>query len=191
MTKEDSTVSKAAHAIGMDNKKCIQKWGCNYFVAYRNYYSAGEDGDPDWDLLETNHLATTTKGRYGKTYHLSKRGITWLQQELNVTILMEKDREERYQLDEESIQEIEEIWNWIKENDVFAYLVDDDMDINILLSSDDLSSFLEWKYLEYEDEIDAKITGYGVSVRFSELLMFKASAKQIWELRPDGMREEL
>lgn len=189
--KEDSKISKASHAIGMDIKKCIQKWGRNYFVAYRNYYSAGENGDPDWDLLEANHLATSTKGRYGKTYHLSKRGITWLQQELNVTILMEKDNEERYQLDEEAIQEIEEIWSWIKYNDIFTELVDDDMDIAIHLSCDDLLSFLDWKCLDFEDEIDAKIAGNGVIVRFSELLMFKASAKQIWELRSDGMREAL
>lgn len=187
----NSKIAKASHAIGMDDKKCIQKWGNKYFVAYRNYYSTALEGDPDWDELENNNLATSTQNKIGKTYHLSKRGITWLQQELNVTILLERDSEERYQLDKEENQEIEEIWNWIKENDIFSCLVDDDIDIKIIFSCDDLLSFLDWKCLDYEDEIDAKITQDGVSILFSDLLMFKASAKQIWELRPDGMREAL
>lgn len=191
MKTENPKISKAAHAIGMDDKRCIQKWGNKYFVAYRNYYSTASDGDPDWDELENNHLASSIKSKCGKTYHLTRRGLTWLQQELNVLILLEKDNEQRYKLDKEAIQEIEEIWNWLKENDIFTCLADNDLNVEIIFSCDDLLSFLDWKCLDYEDEIDAKITQDGVSILFSDLLMFKASAKQIWELRPDGMREAL
>ena len=187
-----SMLNMAKHAIGMDNRKIFRKYGKECFIAYRNYYSVGPDGDSDWEGEFVKHgLATRYANKQGVIYHLTREGFEWLEHETGVIIYDDDHPEEDYALSDADTEEIKQVWDYIKENDIYAWDDPDEMDTEILLESGQLDDFFE-SYFCYGGEIPAMLCSYGVMVRFSDLIGAKVSGRQIWNLRPKtGMREEL
>lgn len=186
-------IDMAKHAIGMGNRSTFTKYGKEYFVAYRNYYSVNLERNSDWDDLVKHGLAIAHDTANGVNYHLTPDGVSWLGKEISVTILDTDEKEQRYKLDEEDIKRIKEIWEYIQVNDIYAWNDEDHFDVQILFSPYDLDTFFpEFTTYSEDDGIPAKISSYGIEVKFTDLLDFKISGEQIWEFRPETeMRENL
>ena len=185
-------VNMAAHAVGMGNKTTFTKYGKECFISYRNYYSVSPDGHPDWEELVRRGLAMEYASNRGVTYHLTEAGMEWLQKETEIVIYDEDHPEEDYDLAGDDIDEINQIWGFIKDNNIYAWNNTERLDVEILIESDMIDNFCEQYVCDSECSIPAGLTSYGVSVKFTDMLSCKASGKQIWKLRPkEGMREEL
>lgn len=87
------------------------------------------------------------------------------------------------------MEQIKEIWRWLRKKYIFTSNFTEELDIAIWMDFEDLKMFYEY-FGSDETPLPARIYQGSVLELFSELLGFKVSGKQIWDFRPDGMREE-
>ncbi len=185
-------IDMAKHAIGMSNREIFEKYGRKCFISYRNYYSVGPDGDSDWDDLVKHGLATRNAYERGVSYHLTADGFNWLRKETGVNIYDEDHPEEDYPIGDYDAEDIKAVWRFVQENNLFSWNKPEKFDVGILIEPHQVDDFCKEFLCDVEGAIPSELTVYGVTVNFSDLLYFKASGKQIWELRPkDGMRNEM
>ena len=183
-------ISKMLHALGVKGENKVAKYGKVYHLSYRNYFSVGESGDKDWEELEQLKCAVSEESRSGgRCYYVTRAGIRYLENTLGIIIPQEGDREENYPIDEAERKEIRDIWEALKDADIYTQPSKGRLDVEIISSSPELSDMLsEFGYCEYE--IPCKLIDEGIVVRFSDLLSFRASGEQILELAPEEMRDE-
>ena len=184
-------ISKMLHALGVKGGNKVVKYGKVYHLSYRNYFSVGESGDKDWEELEKLKCATSEESKSGgRCYYVTKAGIRYLENTLDIIILQEGQSEERYPISETEREEIRDIWEALKDADIYTQPSVGRLDVEIISSSPELSDMLsEFGYCDYE--IDCKLIDGGILVKFSDLLSFRASGEQILELAPEEMRDAL
>lgn len=178
------------HAIGMDNRSCFTKYGEKHFLSYRNYYGLGHENS-DWEDWVKHGLANACRSKSGITYSLTCEGYNYLDNLLDIRIHTSfPDRISDPIINADNEADIKEIWKWLKKKEIYTEEFRDELDVAIYLSEYDLTDFLE-HFTHVEHEIPARLFAGGVMVLFTDLLNFRASGKQIWNLRPqNGMRNE-
>lgn len=88
-----TVISIAKHAIGLDNKKPYKRCGKYFYRPYRNYYVASKDNCFLWEeLVKLKYADAGKKNRDGsRTYWLTRSGLDWLGNELEITIHDEEE----------------------------------------------------------------------------------------------------
>lgn len=85
-----AAIARAQHAIGMNNKRPYTLDGVRYYRPYRNYYMTVLPDEP-WQLMEWAEYAIATRrqqnGLDTATYNLTRAGLNWLGQQLDIVIL--------------------------------------------------------------------------------------------------------
>lgn len=120
MIIEDGILSMAAHAIGMDDAPTFQKFGKTHFVSTRNFYVDAKR-NADWDDWVCHGLATAMDYPGGHVnYSLTEKGYEKLGKELNIVIHSKLLTEPQPELSSDQIEEIKDVWAWIKEHDIYA-----------------------------------------------------------------------
>ncbi len=85
-------IQLSAHAIGLDNKQPYKRHGKLFYRPYRNYFSTyvGCPTDKPWEgLVSAGYADSLTHGE-NVTYCLTREGLDWLGEELNMTIYDEE-----------------------------------------------------------------------------------------------------
>lgn len=85
-------INLAKHAIGLDRKKPYHRHGKAFFKPYRNYFAANKYGD-DWCAWNEMCRMGLAKYEENKTYTyfwLTRAGLDWLGERLNIKIYDEK-----------------------------------------------------------------------------------------------------
>lgn len=185
----DEKIKRACHAIGMDNRQSFEKYGKKHFISYRSYYVANRLGDIYFDQLEKDGLAESDRDSKAVIYYLTEKGFQWLEKESNIVIHRKNHPENEYPLNQDNMEQIKEIWRWLRKKYIFTSNFTEELDVAIWMDSEDLKMFYEY-FGSDETPLPARIYQGSVLVLFSDLLGFKVSGKQIWDFRPDGMREE-
>ena len=185
----DEKVRRACHAIGMDNRQTFEKYGKKHFISYRNYYVANRLGDTYFDQLEEKGLAESDRDSKAVIYYLTEKGFQWLEKECDMIIHRKNHPEKDYPISQDNIEQIQEIWRWLRKKYIYTTNFTEELDVAIWMDFDDLKSFYEY-FGNDETPIPARIYQDSVLILFSDLLDFKVTGKQIWDFRPDGMREE-
>lgn len=90
---EAKCVIVATHAIGLDYRKAYKRHGKYFYKPYRNYYDASPNDCKIWDEMVNKGLAKASKkDRYGgRMYWLTRKGLDWLGEKLEVKIYDEED----------------------------------------------------------------------------------------------------
>lgn len=187
MIIEDGILSMAAHAIGMDDAPTFQKFGKTHFVSTRNFYVDAKR-NADWDDWVCHGLATAMDYPGGHVnYSLTEKGYEKLGKELNIVIHSKFLAEPQPELTSDQIEEIKDVWAWIKEHDIYAskHL---ELDVAIYLSNSELEDFMA-RFCSEEYTTPARLYASAVIVMFTDVLGFEVTREQIWNLRPDGIRE--
>lgn len=91
--REDKCVTLATHAVGLDNKKPYKRHGKYFYKPYRNYYDASPNDCIVWNKMVDEGLADAgKKDRYGgRLYWLTRKGLDWLGEKLEIKIYDEED----------------------------------------------------------------------------------------------------
>ena len=91
--KENIYIKFASHAIGLDNKKPYKRRGKLFYRPYRNYYCASQKDSEIWDVMVNAGYAKAGKKdrRGGRTYWLTRKGLDWLGERLNIKIYDEEE----------------------------------------------------------------------------------------------------
>ena len=91
--KENIYISFASHAIGLDHKKPYKRHGRLYYRPYRNYYDASIKDCEIWDFMVAAGYAKAGRKdrRGGRIYWLTREGLDWLAEKLNIKIYEEDD----------------------------------------------------------------------------------------------------
>lgn len=86
-------VEIAKHAIGMDCKNPYTRHGKKFYKPYRNRFAAtiGSEDFKAWEEMESRELAASYSNRYGRIFYLTRRGLDWLGDFINVKIHDEDD----------------------------------------------------------------------------------------------------
>ena len=187
MIIEDGILSMAAHAIGMDDAPTFQKFGKTHFVSTRNFYVDAKR-NADWDDWVCHGLATAVDYPGGHVnYSLTEKGYEKLGKELNIVIHSKFLAEPQPEFTSDQIEEIKDVWAWIKEHDIYAskHL---ELDVAIYLSNSELEDFMA-RFCSEEYTTPARLYASAVIVMFTDVLGFEVTREQIWNLRPDGIRE--
>ena len=81
-------INKMKHAIGLNVARPNSK---RKYVAYRNYYDAGESPNQDWEELVELNLAIKRNCNISKSiiYHVSEEGLLYLSDLLGISIIYE------------------------------------------------------------------------------------------------------
>ncbi len=81
-------INKMKHAIGLNVSRPDSK---KRYVAYRNFYDAGENPNKEWEELVEFKLATRRYSNISKSiiYHVSKEGLLYLSDLLGISIIYE------------------------------------------------------------------------------------------------------
>lgn len=91
---EEYKVSLCKHAVGMGMRKPYKRHGKMFYRPYRNYFAAS-DGSRDfeaWETLEKSGYAKSIRRtEYGKIFWLTRCGLDWLGEKLNMHIYDEED----------------------------------------------------------------------------------------------------
>lgn len=87
------TVPLAKHAIGLDSKKPYKRHGKLFYRPYRNYYFASANYREPWEVLVNFGYAERGKelNLGGRVYFLTRKGLDWLGEQLNIHIYDEED----------------------------------------------------------------------------------------------------
>ena len=90
---ENIYISLASHAIGLDHKKPYKRHGKLFYKPYRNYYAASPKACKVWEMMvAAGYAKAGRKDRYGgRMYWLTKKGLDWLGEKLNIKIYDEED----------------------------------------------------------------------------------------------------
>ena len=94
MENKNVYVDLAAHAIGLDHKKPYTRHGKRFYKPYRNYFfTASQCYDFQyWDTFECAGYAKSNKTEKGGVrFWLTRSGIDWLGEKLNIKIYDEED----------------------------------------------------------------------------------------------------
>lgn len=91
---ESRYIELCKHAIGMGMRKPYKRHGKTFYRPYRNYFAAGK-GHRDFEAWETLEAAGYAKSvqreEYGKMFWLTRSGLDWLGEQLNMHIYDEED----------------------------------------------------------------------------------------------------
>lgn len=81
-------INKMKHAIGLNVARPNSK---RRYVAYRNFYDAGENPNKEWEELVELKLAIRRNSNISKSiiYHVSKEGLLYLSDLLGISIIYE------------------------------------------------------------------------------------------------------
>lgn len=81
-------INKMKHAIGLNVARPNSK---RRYVAYRNFYDAGENPNKEWEELVELKLAIRRNSRISKSiiYYVSKEGLLYLSDLLGISIIYE------------------------------------------------------------------------------------------------------
>lgn len=94
-TKENDKIyiRLASHAIGLENKKPYKRHGKLFYRPYRNYYNASPRNCEVWEAMAAAGYAKAgRKDRYGgRMYWLTREGLDWLGEKLDIKIYDEED----------------------------------------------------------------------------------------------------
>lgn len=86
---DGSELSIAAHMVGIDNYDPYKRHGRWFYKAYRNYFDCGPADMPR--LLDMEQKGFVYRKNTESTwFHLTDKGIEWLEKRLDVTIRMER-----------------------------------------------------------------------------------------------------
>lgn len=93
MESENRCIALARHAIGLDHKNPYIRHGKQFYKPYRNYYDASPKDCEYWEMMCNAGFAERGCGdRYGgRMYWLSRDGLDWLGEKLNIKIYDEED----------------------------------------------------------------------------------------------------
>lgn len=91
--KENKYIALATHAIGLDLKNPYKRHGRLFYIPYRNYYDASSKDCEVWDVMVREGYAEAgRKDKYGgRTYWLTRKGMDWLGEKLQIHIYYEED----------------------------------------------------------------------------------------------------
>lgn len=91
---ENRYIELCKHAIGMGQRKPYKRHGKMFYRPYRNYFAAGK-GHRDFEAWETLEAAGYAKSvqrkEHGKMFWLTRAGLDWLGEQLNMHIYDEED----------------------------------------------------------------------------------------------------
>ncbi|MGI5958993.1 MAG: hypothetical protein ACOX60_06230 [Massiliimalia sp.] len=93
MSHENTYISLASHAIGMDYKKPYTRHGKKFYKPYRNYFSTapGCDTFKAWETMELAGYAKSQQTeRGGYIFWLTRAGLDWLGERLGIHIYDEE-----------------------------------------------------------------------------------------------------
>ena len=90
---EDKCVTLATHAVGLDNKKPYKRHGKYFYKPYRNHYAASPDDCIVWDEMVDKGWAKAGREDCigGRLYWLTRKGLDWLGEKLEIKIHDEED----------------------------------------------------------------------------------------------------
>lgn len=95
LTKHSQPVQLAAHAIGLDHKRPYIRHGKTFYRPYRNYFTTHDrahDHTVWMGLLENGYAKKWPNGTRGNyTFNLTRAGLDWLGETLNITIYDEEN----------------------------------------------------------------------------------------------------
>lgn len=95
LTKHTQPVQKAAHAIGLNNKRPYKRQGNFYYRPYRNYFVTHiKSSDHSvWMGMYNNGYAgyRHVAGSDSITFYLTRAGLDWLGETLGITIHDEEE----------------------------------------------------------------------------------------------------
>ena len=101
MTEEDSKklkqiIKTMMHTIGLwpwGLRHAYKRHGKIFYKPYRNYFNTAPvcDGYWMWERMEKAGHAECTKRGQGEFWHLTRRGLDWLEMKLDMTIYDEED----------------------------------------------------------------------------------------------------
>lgn len=91
--KENKFISLATHAVGLDHKKPYKRHGRYFYRPYRNYYDASQKDCEIWDwAVSAGYAEAGRKDRYGgRMYWLTRKGLDWIGEKLEIYIHDEED----------------------------------------------------------------------------------------------------
>lgn len=91
--KEQRCISLATHAIGLDHKKPYKRHGRYFYRLYRNHYDASLKDCEIWDVMVSQGYAKAGKknSNGGRIYWLTRKGLDWLGEKLEIHIYDEYD----------------------------------------------------------------------------------------------------
>ena len=86
-------VKLAKHAIGLDRRNPYKRYGKYFYKPYRNYYNASAADCEHWEQLElAGYAESGQENSYGgKMFYMTRSGLDWLGNRLNITIHNEDD----------------------------------------------------------------------------------------------------
>lgn len=188
----EKAIKLACHMLGLDNRRLPvhENDQIQTYLYYRNYFN-GQNAT--LDVLSEHGLAY----KNGKDsdciyYYLTQRGINELAKCLNCRLFDEDDKEEGREMSDEDREEIERFWKYVKEHDIYTYQSFNGWRVNILLEPDQIEDFSH-AFTDPEESVPTSFGSGYVAIDLKDLLHIdsKIAASQIWELRPNGVREEL
>ncbi|MBQ2461430.1 MAG: hypothetical protein II504_03230 [Clostridia bacterium] len=101
MTEEDAKkiyriIRTMMHTIGLvpeGMRHAYKRHGKIFYRPYRNYFSTAPkcDGYWMWERMEKAGHAECTKTKTGEIWHLTRRGMDWLEMKLEMKIYDEED----------------------------------------------------------------------------------------------------
>ncbi len=86
-------VEKAMHCIGLDHAKPYKRHGKLFYHPYRNYFDACERDCETWDLMvDAGYADNGCKDLFGgRIYWLTRKGLDWLGEKLDIRIYDEEE----------------------------------------------------------------------------------------------------
>lgn len=92
--EEIKCIELCKHAIGMGLRKPYKRHGKTFYKPYRNYFSTSEGCEhyKCWESLESaGYAKSVQREEYGKTFWLTRDGLDWLGEKLNMHIYDEDE----------------------------------------------------------------------------------------------------
>lgn len=85
-------VQLAAHAIGLDNKDPYKRNRKLFYRPYRNYFVTTKDSTDYklWMVMLMGEMASSSEREKRVTFHLTRKGLDWLGEQLGMTIYDEE-----------------------------------------------------------------------------------------------------
>lgn len=92
MENKNCYIELAKHCIGLDRKKPYVRHGKKYYRPYRNFFATRKKYE-DWETMESAGYAERGDRNQhgGYTFFLTRAGLDWLGQKLDIRIYDESD----------------------------------------------------------------------------------------------------